>query len=324
MIDSNLKSDKNIACCLSVRDCSNFLPYIFNNLNNLGKHFINFYIIFVYDNCKDNTELLLNEYKEKSRFNVYVINNKNNNSPHRTVRIANSRNRYIDIVYNVIKVIDFHIVIDADDVNVKSWNIDIIKKYLDKDNWDSISFNRDKYYDIWALLYGDYKHHCWGFNEDSRKVVNHMRNDITNKLNNLNDDELFTCLSAFNGFAIYRTPKFINIRYDGLYSNHKRLFSDEERENTLNVLRKELNDDNLQLDNNSIQSCEHIYYHVTSIYKNNARIRISKDILVNDISVIEHLELTILYSSSFLLILLIIVITTIIIYIVYRILKNRN
>ena len=55
--------------------------------------------------------------------------------------------------------------LDADNVNVKPWNLNNIKKYLKNDNWDSLSFNRDRYYDIWALLYENFKYHCWGYND---------------------------------------------------------------------------------------------------------------------------------------------------------------
>ena len=54
--------------------------------------------------------------------------------------------------------------IDADNVNISPWKISNITKYLDNDDWDSLSFNRSRYYDIWALLYGNIRHHCWGYN----------------------------------------------------------------------------------------------------------------------------------------------------------------
>lgn len=268
----------NITCCLCIRNCEKFLPNIFKNLDSLNKKFNNLSIIFVYDNCSDNTEKLLKEYTYTKKYNVFLINNNTNTSPHRTQRIANARNKAIEFMYKTIKT-DFHFMIDADDVNCNEWNIDLIEKYLLIDTWDSLSFNRPNYYDMWALLYGDFKHHCWGFKNNSVNVIEYMKKDIIDKLDNLKLDELFECISAFNGFAIYRTPVFKNITYDGLYSNIKNVITDYERQKNLEILRKHI--PNLYIDENHIEICEHIFYHVNAIKQNNARIRISKFCLFN-------------------------------------------
>jgi GR25 family glycosyltransferase involved in LPS biosynthesis len=275
IICKDKSQNKTVVCCLVIKNCGKYLNDIFNNLNLLSEQFINFYVICVYDNCNDNSEQLLNEYKNKSKFRVLLYNYNNNNSNFTTVRIANARNMCLDIMNQHFDV-DFHFVIDCDDVNVLKWDIDLFKYYLNNDEWDCLSFNRPVYYDIWGLLYGEYKHHCWGFKNDSVNVVNHIRQDITNKLNRLNGYELFECLSAFNGFAIYRTKKFINVRYDGSYAKLKSLISDEERMITLNKLKIEMNNNLLEINNNFIECCEHLYYHISAIKNNNARIRISK------------------------------------------------
>ena len=285
--------DKTIACCLSVKNCEKYLSIIFKNLNSLSERFKTFYVIFVYDNCNDNSEKLLNEYKNISKFKVFVIHNENNNSKYRTIRIASSRNIYLDIVYNQIQDVDFHIVIDADDINCQVWNIDLIIHYLNIDEWDSLSFNRTYYYDIWALLYDDYKHHCWGFTHNINfnpynhykdfKLLKHMEKDIQQKLSYLKNNELYEVLSAFTGFAIYRTNKFYNIKYDGEYKNFKHLISEEERIETLNKFKSILNNDKLTINDNCLEHCEHLYYNVKAIQENNARIRISKDIISNHV-----------------------------------------
>jgi hypothetical protein len=274
--------DKKVVCCLCVRNCGIYLKQIFKNLDLLSEIFTKFYVIFVYDNCNDNSEELLIKYKKRSKFKVYVIHNYNNNSEHRTFRIANSRNIGLSVIYNEIKSVDFHIMIDADNENIEKWNLDVIQKYLQEDTWDALSFNRKKfYYDIWALSFDDYKHHCWGFGNQfqSIEVCKKMGGEITKKLNSLKDYELLECWSAFNGFAIYRTDKFHNIKYDGSYKSVKNVITDEEREITLNKLRKELSMSYLVIDEDYIECCEHIYYHLSAIQKNNARIRISKQFM---------------------------------------------
>jgi len=275
--------EKTIVCCLCVRDCEKYLKDIFFNLDSLGNKLscLNFYIIFIYDNCIDNSSILLDEYKQNSKFNVIVINNENNTSNLRTVRISNSRNICLDIIENEIKNVDYHIFIDADDVNISIWDVDIIKDYIYNDNneWDILSFNRENYYDIWALLYDDFKHQCWGFNTELN--ITYMKNDIIDKLNNLDEDKLFECISAFNGFAIYRTNKLKNIKYDGFYENYDNLFSDEDKQNTLNKFKIELKLPNLEFIEikKDYDCCEHLYYNIIASRQNNARIRISKKML---------------------------------------------
>jgi len=263
----------NIACCLCVRNCEKYLTNVFKNIDLLKNNY-NLYTIIVYDNCKDNSENLIKEYQTKNNSKVF-INKIENTSKYRTVRIAKARNECLNILYNKIKNISFHIMLDADVVNNNKWNIDLINKYLnnfDNDDWDAISFNRNNYYDIWALLYDDFKHHCWGYN--SSNVVKYMRQDITNKLKNLSQNSM-QCLSAFNGFAIYKTEKFKNILYDGIYQNIKSLITDDERLKTLNYIKNKM-DENLTLNEKKTECCEHIFYHLSAIKKNNCIIKISK------------------------------------------------
>jgi len=254
-----------LACCLCVRNCAQYLPDIFANLETLG----DITIIFVYDNCTDGSEIILNRYAIHTRNKVH-IKHIVNDSPYRTVRIAKARNACLDILDTLD--VDFHIMLDADDVNVHKWNIDI-HKYLAMDTWDSVSFNRPDYYDIWALFYDKYKHHCYGYglHYDNRAIIDFMQADIQRRLAALPDGELFECLSAFNGFAIYRTPVFRGIRYDGLYQNIRQFFTDADRAESLLAV-KHLNP---ILNERFILHCEHVYYHLMA----NARIRISKEML---------------------------------------------
>lgn len=274
--------DKSVVCCLSVRNCAKYLPKFFHNLTKLSNYFKKFEVVFVYDNCNDNSEQLLKEYKNKSNHNVRIIHNITNTHPYRTVRIASSRNVCLDVVYNEIKDVDFHMVIDADDVNYCDWNIDLILYYLEKDNWDALSFNRKVYYDIWALLLPEYMYHCWGFGRYSPTVITCLGTKIVKHLDNLKDkDDLFECLSAFNGFALYRTPNFVGIRYNGYCTDFNNLLNKEDIDKSVLRLRSELNLNDLVIPSNHTECCEHLYYHLTAIRDNNVRIRVSKYMIIN-------------------------------------------
>ena len=274
-----------IVCCSVVKNCGRYLEKIFKNLDNLQKN-INtkeFICVFVYDNCTDNSESLLINFKKQSKYKVNVCKIENK-SPFRTVRIAKARNKCLDIIYNQIKNVDYHIMFDSDNVNSKLWNTTIIHNYLNDDSkWDAISFNKKNYYDIWALLYNDYKHHFWGFGRNSRKVINFIKKDISNLLNNSNTD-IIDCISAFNGLTIYKTQKFKGIAYDGFYKNVKLYINDKERLISLNLLRNKLKDNTINIVENikphrmiyPEEQCEHINYHLAAIKNNSVQIKISK------------------------------------------------
>jgi hypothetical protein len=151
--------------------------------------------------------------------------------------------------------------VDADDVNQEPWNLTLIRYYLAQDDWDALSFHRTSYYDLWALMYPPFRHPCWGFGIHSREVVQRMKDDIEQKLRTRH--ALFPCDSAFNGFAIYRSPVFQGIRYSGLTCDLVPLIRDKDRR----ITEKALGYPIVAFE----QSCEHVYYHLRS----KARIRIS-------------------------------------------------
>ena len=156
---------------------------------------------------------------------------------------------------------------DFDDVNSKEVNIEPIKKVLNRDDWDSVSFNKPLYYDIWALSINPFYLSCAHIGENAGKA---MSKYIINILNNAKKDELIQCASAFNGFAIYRTEKFLNCYYYGRLN--------------LSLLPKDLIKQNIDLfkgkfDYNKVEDCEHRYFHLMAIDKNQARIKISPEIV---------------------------------------------
>ncbi len=104
-------------------------------------------------------------------------------------------------------------------------------------------------------------------------MISIMKNDIQNKLMNV-DNNLFEVYSAFNGFAIYRTKKFLGLRYDGKFQKY---FPDEKIINMINYVNKTYNT-NLSIIKFE-QNCEHISFHLKAIRQNNAKIRISKKMI---------------------------------------------
>ena len=200
-----------------------------------------------------------------------------NKSEKRTIRISKARNECLKCVYDELSGIKYHIMIDADDTNASQWNLAILDKYLtgsEDDDWDCMTFNRDHYYDIWALMFDDFRHHCWGFYHKSSMVVNVMRKAIAEKIANSKATEV-EVLSAFNGFGIYKTARFKGLTYAGTYENVHELIADHERVQAQKRLSQKYHINvgvNIAKDQ---ECCEHLYYHLQAV-KKGRKIKISK------------------------------------------------
>jgi len=274
---SYIKKKVYIAGC--VRNCANYLDKVFSNIDKIISLFDDYKIFIAYDNSSDNSLDILN--KKKIKYNIEIVNVSENSyiSDYtlRTKRISNARNELLNKIYaKEEKDYQYFIMMDMDDANSGPINRDVLKKYIDNDkDWDALSFNRKNYFDIWALSLDPYIFSCWHF-PGGFDVVVKTKNYITNKLSKLTKDELLECMSAFNGFAIYKKDKFINCYYDWQIRNNYDMISSEIISKNEEALETKLTlDVSYHEAVNPITDCEHRYFHLNAIEKNNARIRIS-------------------------------------------------
>jgi hypothetical protein len=205
----------NCCICGPVKNCATYVYKVLQNMEKIGSIFDDYSILIYYDNSSDNTLQLLREYqKTNPKMKIYI--NKNPVSNFRTHNIAKARNFCLDYVKKHKEYFPFFIMMDMDDVNFKEVNIEVLRKYLKRDDWDGLSFNTTpKYYDIWGLSIYPY---CFSYNHfEYNKNHNYevIQNHVTNLLNKLPPNKLLPCISSFNGFSIYRTNMFLNTYYDG-------------------------------------------------------------------------------------------------------------
>jgi hypothetical protein len=257
----------NCCICGTIRNCGPFLNKIFKNIERIATLFDDYRIVVYYDTSIDNTLDLLKEYQNKnSRLIIHI--NKEEISHYRTFRIAKGRNMCLNYVRHNKDMFPYFIMMDMDCVNSKGpVNIEPIKKILNRDDWDAVSFNKPVYYDIWALSIKPFYLSCAHIGEEAGSA---MSKHIINILNNAKNDELIQCASAFGGFAIYRTEKFLNCHYHGGLN--------------LSLIPQHLIKENMAIFNekfnyNKVEDCEHRSFHLMAINKNQARIRISPEII---------------------------------------------
>jgi hypothetical protein len=205
---------------------------------------------------------------------IEIILNDEKLSEYRTFNIAKARNSIIEYIKNDNDPsFEYFIMMDMDDVCAKLIDQpNILENYLLKDTWDSLSFNKNEYYDIWALSIEPYLFSCWNFVDSTgcSDSVHLIRKYITDLLDKIPKDELLSCHSAFNGFAIYKKEKFINCTYNADINKNIELLGKD----LIHVQEKYYNK-RFFIKSNDLQDCEHRYFHLEAIIKNNARIRIS-------------------------------------------------
>jgi len=265
-------------CCICgpVKNCAPYLNKIFENMEKLGSLFEDYVIIMYYDKSKDNTLQILKNYQTKnSKFTFFV--NQQPISKYRTHNIAKARNHCVNEVRNKYTDFEYLIMMDCDDVNCKNINTNVLKNALKREDWDALSFQTSpRYYDIWGLSIYPF---CFSYNHFKENVQNYniIQDYVERKLKNLPAGELLPCISAFNGFSIYKVNKFANCYYDGrinvnLIPRHYMLEHMKAAKSIL-LFKKYVTVDG------RYEDCEHRSFHVQGINKNNARIMISPEIL---------------------------------------------
>ena len=266
-----------------IKNCGKHIRNVYVIIKKISQLFENYTIIFSYDKSDDNSLDIL-KYFSKNDENVIILENENELSEIRTENISNARNLIIEKIkelnYTNYK---YFIMMDMDDVCDKVFHVNVFKKYIINDSeWDSISFNRTGYYDIWALSYDPYVISCWHYYKSHTQnrdyLTNIVRPHFEKQIAKLKDNDLLKVQSAFGGFAIYKIDKFINCSYNWKYKD------------TLNLIPKHLINKNiLKYDNKTpysldedpvkIFDCEHRFFHLSARKKNKARIRVSPFIL---------------------------------------------
>ena len=255
-------------CCIcgTVKNCGPFLDKVLKNIQTIGKIFDDYKIIISYDHSSDNSLQILQKYESiNDNFILHVETEPQ--TPYRTHNIARARNKCLDIIRNNFSDYEYFIMIDCDDVSSEPVKLEYILYYLTiNTDWDSISFNKKPYYDTWALSKYPYV-----FSNMHFKNPEGYGRFIEKIIENTPTKTLIPCLSAFNGFAIYRTEKFINYFYDPTPR--------------LDLIPKHLIENNIRLcgpmylkDKGAIVDCEHRSFHLMAV-NNGARIRIAPEVI---------------------------------------------
>lgn len=257
--------------CLSIYNNEFGLPYCLNNIAKLAQCFDKLHVIAFYDESHDHSLDILNDFNLHNPINLTIIVNNNTKLAERTANIAFARNALLDYTRMRFGDYDYFIMMDTNDYScIGDIQVDVFKDAIDKrDLWDALSFDRDAgYYDTWALSFDPFIYSFFHF-EDWNNVVEKMRiafNSLLHDYKTNHPDKLIPVYSAFNGFAIYKTSKFVNCSYSSNIDLD--MFPDDSINKQIELLGVDviphLNND-----------CEHRKFHLEAIKKNGAKIMIS-------------------------------------------------
>jgi len=282
-----------------VRDVAQWSLAAYRNITRIKSLFTDISVVFFYDKSSDKTLTFLQKlrdrdypgYEKTTHVPVTIIQNPHTNDHWpRTWRIAYARN---ELMKHVGDKHDYFIAYDGDDVNaLPIIKPEVLEEHLKRDDWDGLSFNRDPYYDIWALSFWPFIHQCWGYStrKQCRYWLTIMEQAIEKRLRELKSGSLLEVYSAFNGFSIYRAKKFRGARYDSrlgreLPPSQYRAARDPMYAELKTLSRVAILKGGKFMEwrpTASIhkeQNCEHRSFHMEAIRNNKARIRVSPQIL---------------------------------------------
>ena len=134
-----------------------------------------------------------------------------------------------------------------------------------------------KYYDIWGLSIYPF---CFSYNhfKNNDKFYRIIQKYMDNSLSKMRPDQLLPCISAFNGFAIYRTSKFIDTYYDGTIRQEllptKLMDAHKKITNTADLIFIKY-----PTVDGRHEDCEHRAFHIMASQQHGAKIMISPEII---------------------------------------------
>jgi hypothetical protein len=257
--------------CGCAKSCETYIDAVFKNVDKVISLFEDYKIVIAYDKSEDKTLRKLCDMKKK--YNMDILINPNPCTPIRVENICNARNQLLQYMRKEnTPNFEFFIMMDFDDVCSETMDVSVLKNGLYRTDWDSLSFNRKDYYDIWALSARPYVYSCWHF-PNGHEVVKIIKQFIKKELDECPGGELYDCISAFNGFAIYRTNAFENISYEWNIKKNNEIMPQEWILQTARAIGRPI------LQRPADDDCEHRYFHMKATQVNGARIKISPECL---------------------------------------------
>jgi hypothetical protein len=243
-----------IVGCL--KNSAEFLPKVFQNLENIAACFSEVAFIFIENDSKDLTKESISAWGAKqAQFKLFSLDGLDNYEKNRTVRLEIARNAYINAIKQdkSLHSFEYMIVMDMDDRGAHPIGMEALSSALNflkqQDSRAAVFANQSiKYYDLWALRHPqlcpfDFWHEVLAealqFSSDE-EAFNKVYATVPKCIPI--DTPPIEVESAFGGMGVYKMPFVLNNKSRYIGHEYKYFVGDSI------VFSK-------------LQTCEHVSFH---------------------------------------------------------------
>lgn len=260
-----------------VRNCEKYLPESIANMQNIGKLFKSYSIVFYENDSTDKTLHILQQYANKPGSCIKIISTSLKSHPdnvYRTWRLAIARQALLNHVAEMPTENrpTYVIVMDADDVAThnNTAGVKFIESALSKkQHWDGCFPALT--YDKWAYRTVNHMSNFWELRTLARfNIIPFNKNqeyehklDIASKI--FNNNNLQPVKSAFNGIGIYKTSVYVTGTYSGRNQVHNILNLDQRKRLLSCMIRHFQHNMNAKatIYSRFEEECEHVPFHIS-------------------------------------------------------------
>ncbi|NDE15761.1 hypothetical protein EBZ80_12610 [bacterium] len=259
-----------------VSRCEPFLDRVMTNILEMTAHYTDFFIVLVVAPGGDDTRVL-EPWRARVGDRLLLLLMEKGDLPEpkgftRTRNLAAARNEVLCHIRRLYRRRRFEhfVMMDMDNVCAGNIRLEAFHSVMRMAaHWDAVSFNKDDYYDLWALSFDPFFLSLYHFQPPDKTRI---KKEITARLAGTTTC-LLPVLSAFNGFAVYRASMFLRSRYEWDIRKSMRFLSQDD------LARNSRANGGAPLRMFTLHDCEHRYFHFHAHFRLGARIFVSPMIL---------------------------------------------
>lgn len=216
-----MKQSTAVLCGLA-RDVSEILPVTIARIEKVGEHFGDYRVVIYENDSRDDTRSQLLAWAQgnhRVRVIVETIGDPVNPCARclrRATRMANYRNRCLQVIRNEFSGFDFALVLDTD---LKGgWSYEGIANTFGHDAWDFVGSNGIIFKRVGRDMNVPIQYDAWAFRLDEN--LSALPTATVNLLRWQRGQPLVPVTSCFGGLGIYRMTAILSATYSGWDSEH--------------------------------------------------------------------------------------------------------
>lgn len=218
---SRMEQSTAVICGLA-RDVAEILPVTIARIERIGERFGDYRVVIYENDSRDDTRSLLLAWAQRNprvRVAVETIGDPVNPCARclqRAARMANYRNRCLDVLRSEFANFDYALVLDTD---LKGgWSYDGIANTFGHDDWDFVGSNGIIFKRLGRDLNVPIQYDAWAFRWDDNFSA--LPTSSVNMLQWQRGQPLVPVTSCFGGLGVYRMKALLSARYSGWDSEH--------------------------------------------------------------------------------------------------------